>query len=792
MTRSSIKNTWQKIDRPPESLRRRLLGIIATTVLLLVGLGGTVAYLLLANMERNLWESRQNDAVRSGSLSVASFMGQVSRSLDVPGMWEITEAVAETESFFPAWLADNPEFLEVILLTPSGEIIGSVAQEEPLLANPFTIRQSQWFLDAAEGKGWIGGVEISADDQPYLIVSRPADNDNIIAARLDMTVLWNVVDAVQFGQTGNAYIIEPSGQIIAHSDREKVFNNVTLAGREEMGLIGSAETYRWSGRYTNIDNTPVIARSQGIPNSEWIIVTELARSEATSTGRLGSLALFASGLALTTFAILIISRIVTAEIFKPLDNLRRSVRRIAEGNFDETVTISRSDEVGELAGSFNEMTEALRIRDSRIAAQNQALADEVRERKMAQENLQKLNAELVHSSRYKDQFLATMSHELRTPLNAILGMSEALTVPVYGELNGQQERAVRHISESGTHLLSLIDDILDLSKISAGRSPLEYSAVNVQQVTAAALRMVRPIVNARSLQLKTRLDPRVQAIMADDRRLKQVLVNLLNNAVKFTDEGGTVTLEVTGDVRSGKVNFIVTDTGIGIPDEGLAQLFEPFVQLDGGLNRQYEGTGLGLTLVKRLVDLHGGTINVESTVGIGSRFTVALPWREAFQRPDTGLSPAPKIVETGKASAARGASILLAEDREANILTLLDYLTIKGFEVIVARNGREAVEMTRINLPDLILMDIQMPEMNGLEATRLIRKDPVTAHIPIIALTALAMPGDRERCMEAGANDYISKPVSLRQLVQTIENHLHVSPTPPPISSVPTRSRAAG
>ena len=467
------------------------------------------------------------------------------------------------------------------------------------------------------------------------------------------------------------------------------------------------------------------------------------------------------------------AQLLDRSLFQPLQELREGSQRIAEGDFDQTIESEQQDEIGEFAAALNEMRQALRLRDMRIAAQNKALADEVNNRKAAQEKLQNLNAELVKSSRYKDQFLATMSHELRTPLNAILGMSEALIVPVYGELNEQQRKAVLHVRDSGQHLLSLIDDILDLSKIAAGRSPLEIERVEVAQVVETSLSMVRPIAEAKRLNLTTTLDSRVKHLLADERRLKQILINLLNNAVKFTGQGGSITLQVKGDQLEDVVYLIVSDTGIGIPKESLDQLFEPFVQIDGELSRQHGGAGLGLTLVKRLVDMHNGSIRVQSDYGGGSQFQIGIPWQQELLSTHHGKPKrdTAKIEDKTKSPEPTQKTILLAEDREANILTLLDYLTIKGYRVIVARNGIEAVEMTRSHRPNIILMDIQMPEMNGLEAIGRIRAE--ANPVPIIALTALAMPGDRERCLAVGANDYISKPISLRQLVSAIETLLN-------------------
>jgi len=266
-------------------------------------------------------------------------------------------------------------------------------------------------------------------------------------------------------------------------------------------------------------------------------------------------------------------------------------------------------------------------------------------------------------------------------------------------------------------------------------------------------------------------------IAADPRYLKQILVNLLTNAVKFTPANGHVALEVITDAEQGLIQFSVRDTGIGIASDNLSQLFRPFVQVESSLNRQYEGTGLGLALIQRLADLHGGSVQVESAVGQGSCFTVKLPWqpgtaspqRLAEENTERSASGQVGMVDAVSSTPIQRGRILLVEDNPANILTIGEYLENKNFSVVVAHNGLEALARASELNPNIILMDIQMPVMDGLEATHRLRADPRFRSVPIIALTALAMPGDRERILQAGASEYVSKPVSLKQLVKMID-----------------------
>jgi signal transduction histidine kinase len=439
---------------------------------------------------------------------------------------------------------------------------------------------------------------------------------------------------------------------------------------------------------------------------------------------------------------------------------------------------------------------AIAIQQASLYEQSQ---QEIAERKQAQQQLTETNLQLARATTLKDEFLANMSHELRTPLNSILGLSESLKDVILGSLNEKQLKAIATIESSGEHLLSLINDILDLSKISSGMMTLDIASVSVRDLCNTSLSFVKQQAFQKSIQINSNIPAHIHniTINIDERRIKQVLINLLTNAVKFTPNQGKVNLLVaigSGNTWQGEaiipqqlkalnspmLLFQVLDTGIGISANDLQILFQPFVQVDSALNRKYEGTGLGLALVKQIVEMHSGQVMVESEVGKGSRFTVALPYdmpqsSALFAPIDTTLQPQGINYENASDHApenepekAIAPLILLAEDNEANIQTFSAYLIAINYRVIVARNGEEAVAMAKANSPDIILMDIQMPIMDGFEAIKEIRLEPNLINTPIIAITALAMEGDQNRCLEAGANEYLSKPVKLRQLATKI------------------------
>jgi PAS domain S-box-containing protein len=534
-----------------------------------------------------------------------------------------------------------------------------------------------------------------------------------------------------------------------------------------------------------------------------------------------------------------------------------------------------------------------------------ASARDVTDRTKFEQSLQDTNAKLDSAKSVaekanisKTDFLSNMSHELRTPLSAILGLSEGLLEQVSGPLTQRQVKSVTTISTSGKHLLTLINDILDLSKVESGHLELNPETVNIQDFCESCLLFVRTQAIQKNIEVVFEHGACVGQFSADPKRLKQILVNLLTNAVKFTPQGGRIGLTVIAAESDDTVKFTVWDTGIGIAPANMAKLFRAFSQIDSSLSRGQEGTGLGLVLVAKLVELHGGSVALESAPGKGSRFTVTLPrvsasaqfrdsapedlssrrsYRRALiidddptsggilvdyltelglksvlhmrgdgsveaalrEQPDVilldillpgesgwvtlarlkehpGTRDIPVVVvsvvdEPGKSKAlgaaahftkpitraqlagflqreevsplvgARpsaadfpptGSTILLAEDNGANVQTVGGYLEDKGYVMHYAPNGLVAVKLARELRPSLILMDIQMPIMDGLTAMREIRSDPALRAIPIIALTALAMPGDRERCLTAGATDYMSKPLTLNALTELMKGLL--------------------
>jgi signal transduction histidine kinase/CheY-like chemotaxis protein len=425
-----------------------------------------------------------------------------------------------------------------------------------------------------------------------------------------------------------------------------------------------------------------------------------------------------------------------------------------------------------MEGISRDMTERKQM-EAEIEAARRLLEQRVEERSAV---LRATNAELARAARAKDEFLANMSHELRTPLSAILGLTESLQEQVFGTLNEKQQHYLTAIEESGRHLLALINDVLDVAKIESGSLRLQPSLVAVQEVCHMSLRLVQQAATDKRIALHMQVDPAVVALWADERRLKQMLVNLLSNAVKFTPEGGQVGLEVTGSQPEQAVRFAVWDTGIGIARHEMDRLVKPFVQLDSGLARQFQGTGLGLALVFRMAEMHAGSLAIESEVGSGSRFTISLPWIEPGE---SAWLPAPEQSDRAVSSPPldwnidpEAPIVLLAEGRDHARLLLSTDLRNRGYRLIVAHSGSEAVELAREMRPSVIVLDVHMAGMHDYEAIRHIRRDTRLAQCPIIVLTALVLPGEREACLDAGATVYLCKPLQLSVLAAAIDEQV--------------------
>jgi two-component system, NtrC family, sensor kinase len=485
------------------------------------------------------------------------------------------------------------------------------------------------FAKATPGEPYFSPVFFLNQSEPHMTMSLREEGPvgGVVVADLTLKLIRDVISGIKVGKAGLAYAVDGQGDLIIHPDVTLLLARTSFADLPQVAAVLPVGSGGAPSREITVGRDPaggkVLTATQAIPTLGWHVFVEQPLGEAFAplySAIFRTVLLLLVGLLLAWLASLFLAR----RMVTPIQTLQAGAARIGTGDLDHPIEVRTGDELQALAEEFNRMTE--RLRES-YAGLEQKVEERTRDLAVAMEQLEEKGQELETVSRHKSEFLANMSHELRTPLNAIIGFSEVLHEQMFGELNETQLGYVRDVLESGRHLLSLINDILDLSKVEAGQMDLDVGEVSVEQALQSGLTMQGERAGRNGVALGLTVSSEVGVIRADERKLRQVVFNLLSNAVKFTPSGGRV--DVSARLDDGMVEVAVSDTGIGISPADQERIFEEFQQARDRMGGSVEGTGLGLTLSRRFVELHGGRLWVESEPGAGSTFRFTLPVNQA-------------------------------------------------------------------------------------------------------------------------------------------------------------------
>jgi signal transduction histidine kinase/CheY-like chemotaxis protein len=549
------------------------------------------------------------------------------------------------------------------------------------------------------------------------------------------------------------------------------------------------------GSGVQVEGTSMALYKPIIDNGE-LLGTVYLRAEYTLVARALDYLMVAAGVvALALLTAYLLTRRLGAFLTEPISSITEIAREVVTTrDYSRRARRISDDEAGELVDSFNAMLTEIELRTRALEDSYQAIAREAEERASAQHEVMRLNEELegrVHertlqlemtnnelelaveaaksANAAKSAFLSSMSHELRTPLNAILGFAQILTSDSLPTTLVQKKEFANHVLKSGRHLLTLINEILDLAKVESGTVTLSMEPVALDDMLTECRGMVEPMGQPRKIRM---LFPNLTGavLMADRTRLKQVLLNLLSNAVKYNREMGAVVLDCKV-INATRVRVSVQDTGHGLRPDQLEALFQPFNRL-GQENGVEEGTGIGLVVTRRLVELMGGSIGVSSSVGVGTVFWIELELTEPAPSALGGAVLPIGRKEPGSASGITH-TLLYVEDNPANLKLVQEIVGFRAdLQLLTAPDAHLGIEMAKAHQPHLILMDINLPGMNGIDALYELRRDPRSSHIPVLALTANAMPRDIERGIEAGFYRYLTKPINIDEFNEAIDKAL--------------------
>ena len=569
----------------------------------------------------------ERDKASSAAASIEQQMQEVLRQLEAvaqPTVEKGKAGLAERNQDFHRLLARETLVSQLSYLDSSGkERVRTSPLEIDRIDGGIDLSGSAKFVRARAEQQYLGGVYFQRGSQPHMTISvaEPAAERGVVVAEIDLSFVRQVIDRARIGTAGYAYAVDSRGELVTHPNINLVLRHTNFASLPQVrAALGAPAKVSADGATIGRDQegTKVLSAFQTIEPLGWRVFVEEPLSEAFAPLEA---AIWRTALLLVAFLLLAIATgvLLARRLVRPIKSIQIAAAKIGSGSLNQRIEITSHDELGALAEEFNRM--AARLQES-YSGLEQKVEERTRELATALGELDEKSRELEAASLHKSEFLANMSHELRTPLNAVIGFSQALREQLFGEVNEKQEEYLDDILSSANHLLALINDVLDLSKVEAGQIVLEVAPFSLREALERGVVMVRDRATKDGVHVTLAATPDVDIVTGDERRIRQVIFNLLSNAVKFTPTGGVV--DVSATRVDGEVRISVADTGPGIDPQDHERIFEEFQQTDAGVE-QGEGTGLGLALSKRLVQLHGGRIWFDSELGNGSTFVFTLP-----------------------------------------------------------------------------------------------------------------------------------------------------------------------
>jgi len=745
-----------------------VLGMLVSAAL--VASGATHGYFAFIESQAALARIQRTEA-RAAATRITDFIDEVERQVGSVAQSPRPSGDGGAEQRrldYLRLLRFEPAVAELAYLDSSGRELLRVSLASATVVESGEDRSATpYFTAARSGTPYRGPVYFRRGSEPFMTIAlgETGPDAGITVAEVNLKLIWDVISHIAIGRAGYAYVTDARGQLVAHPDLSLVLRQTDVSSLPPVRTALDPEGPNSPVTVApDLEGRNVLSVSEVVRPTGWLVVVNQPVEEALAplyavVWRTALLVI--GGVVLSIAASVLLAQRMVA----PIRVLQESAARIGAGELEQRIDVRTGDELETLAEEFNRMSAQLRASyaslERKVDERTHELVEVVRA-------LEEKSRQLEIASHHKTEFLANMSHELRTPLNAILGFAEVL---LDRPSTGQDERETRYLTNilvAGRHLLALINEILDVAKVEAGRMDLEVRRFSLAQAVENSFVWIQERAVRRRIAVTLDMDPRLGMVEADERKIKQVLVNLLSNAVKFTPDGGRV------EVRARRVNeeahVSVRDTGIGIAQADQRRIFAAFEQAAANAIGRTDGTGLGLAISRRFVELHGGRIWVESALGIGSSFTFAIPLRQ----PTAVVAPAPLLDETVEGppsdewdaipadltivgSAPAGQPKVLAIDNHPMAIEVIEaVLGPEGFQVIPALGGETGLELARREHPSLIILDLIMPDQDGFAVLQRLREDQATAGIPVVVLTSKTLSAD-ERALLAGQVSYIGQ-----------------------------------